>query len=87
MKFLLIYWLFTANGQLATTGNASFDDQTACQGALQQLAQAYPADTKGAPGICVAESSDQDAPAPQIVTAPAPPSKQAPPAKNKPLGG
>lgn len=70
MKFLLIYWLIAGPTNFAPTGTAVFDDKPACDAALQAIAQTFQADTKGAPGVCVAQASEEPDPAPKLASAP-----------------
>ncbi len=83
MKFVLIFWLLAGGAtNLSTSGTATFDDEKACNAALDQLAQTWaPVDPfvsgiimqqdvakPRKPGICVPQASAPEAPTPTVVT-------------------
>lgn len=80
MKFVLIFWLLSGPSNFAPTGTAVFDDKPACDAALKEIANTFQGDTRGAPGVCVAQSTDEPAPIPKAPSAPV----QATPAKRAP---
>ena len=80
MKFILIAWLLSGPSNFAPVTSAVFDDKPACESALKEIALAFPSDTKGAPGVCVAQSTDEPAPVAKAPSNPvaAVPAKRAP---------
>ncbi len=69
MKTVLIFWLLSGPSNFAPTGTAIFDDQPACEVALQAIADEW-SQGKGKPGICVPQASEEATPEPKAPSAP-----------------
>jgi len=66
MKWILIYFVFgLPTNFVSTTGNVVFDDQAACQAALQQIEDKFKGPYANSYGICA-----QSMTPPPVVPAP-----------------